>query len=141
MRMTKVREVLVAGFAADPNPNVTAPGAGQTYKMNSTVGDAGASTEGHRLCIRFVDNSNVEIPAATADFQTWEKDDGQSDTVLNGGLGRPAFISMAAEASAPSSQSYAGTFKGEIFVQLKAISPSTATKIQICIAEQSSVPG
>lgn len=137
MRMTKVREVLVAGFVADPNPNITPPGAGQTYKMNSTVGDAGASTEGHRLCVRFIDNANVEIPTASADFQVWEKDDAQTEA-----LGRPAWISMKAEAAAPSSQSYAGTFKGELFVQLTALNTAgAATKVQVCIAEQSSVPG
>lgn len=144
MRMKLVRTITVAGFVADANPNVTPPAAGTTFNMDAlTPGDQliNEGIEGLRMCIRFVDGSNVEIPAATANFTVWEKDDGASDTVANGGLNRPAFVALKAETLAPSSGSYACTWKGEIFVQVTAISAGAATKAQFWAEASTSVPG
>jgi hypothetical protein len=141
MRMSKIREVAVSGFSPDPNPNVTSPVSG-TMKMVGASGDSGSQVEGHRICIRFVDNSNLEVVGPTADFRTWIRDEGASDTVPNGGLGRPAWLALKAEAAAPSSQSYAGAIKGEIFVQLTALGTvGSATKVQVWAEESTSVPG
>jgi len=138
MRMTKVREIAVSGFSADPNPNTTAPAAGTTFVVDNSPGDQEMDerVEGHRLCIRFVDNSNVEVPGATADFQTWAKDDGATAA-----LGRSAWVSLRKESAAPSSQAYASPLKAELFVQVTAISASTATKVQIWAETSTSVPG
>lgn len=150
MRMTRIRDIAVSGFTADANPNLTAPAAGSTYVMAGlSPGDQlqREDTEGHRICIRFIDDSlstAVEIPGATADFRTWIKDDGASAArnAVPPGLGRAAFIGLKAEASAPSSQSYAATTKGEIFVQITAIgSVGAATRIHVMIEESTSVPG
>jgi hypothetical protein len=144
MRMTLVRTIVVSGFSAEANPNVTPPAAGDTFKMNAV--DPGDQTlderlEGLRMCVRFVDASNIEIPAATADFTVWEKDSGASDLVGVGGLGRPAFVALAPEAAAKSSASYTCTWKGEIYVQVTAMSAGAATKCQIWAEASTSVPG
>jgi hypothetical protein len=142
--MTKVREVAVSGFSADPNPNVTAPAAANLFSVDNAPTDQEMDerVEGVRWCIRFVDNSNVEVPTASADFQLWEKDDGASDTVGNGGLGRDAYISLAKETAAPSSQSYACTWKGKLFVQLIQLNTTgSATKAQVWMGTSTSVPG
>lgn len=139
MKMVKIREVAVSGFSADPNPNVTPPTAGTTYVMANSLGDqlGVEQVEGHRMCIRFVDDSNAEVVGPTADFRTWIKDDGATAA-----LGRPAFVGLAEELAAPSSQSYAAAVKGEIFVQVLGIaSPGSATKCQVWFEESTSVPG
>jgi hypothetical protein len=140
MRMTLIRNITVSGFSAEANPNVTPPAAGTTFKMDAlTPGDQTLDerVEGLRMCIRFIDNSNVEIPGATSGFTVWEKDDGATEA-----LGRPAFVALAAETAAPSSGSYACTLKGEIFVQVTALgSVGSATKAQIWAESSTSVPG
>jgi hypothetical protein len=145
MRMTLVRTITVSGFTADANPNVTAPAANKLFSVDAlSPGDqmVDEGVEGFRFCIRFVDGSNVEIPAASADFRVWQKDDGASDTVGNGGLGRDAYIGLAAEAAAPSSGSYTCTWKGKLFVQVTALNTvGTATKAQIWAEASTSVPG
>lgn len=145
MRMTLVRTITVSGFSADANPNVTAPAADQLFTVDALApGDQliNEGIEGFRMCLRFIDNSNVEIPGASADFRLWEKDDAASASVPNGGLGRDAYIGLAAEATAPSSGSYTCTMKGKIFVQVTALnSVGASTKCQIWAEASTSVPG
>lgn len=140
MKMTLVRTITVSGFSADANPNVTAPAAGTTFKIDAlSPGDQleDERIEGVRFCCRFVDNSNVEIPGATANFTVWEKDDGATAD-----LGRAAFVALRPDTLAPSSGSYTCTMKGEIFVQVTAIgTPGSATKLLLYAEASTSVPG
>jgi hypothetical protein len=146
MRMTPVRTITISGFVADANPNVTPPPVGTTFDAQS-ASEADQTIderkEGLRVCLRAVDNSNVEQPNVTADFRVWQRDDGASDTAPNGGLGREAYISLAAESAAPSSGSYACALKGgKIFFQVTAINNvGSATKLIVYAASATSVPG
>ena len=145
MRMTLVRTITVSGFVADANPNVTAPVAAQLFDAQAAAeGDQTVDErkEGLRMCIRAVDNSNVEQPTATFDFLVWQRDDGASDSLANGGLAREAYIALRAETAAPSSGSYACSLKsGKIFVQVTALSAAAATKFQVWAEAATSVPG
>lgn len=149
MKMKLVRTITVAGFVADANPNVTAPTAAKLFTVDALdPGDQliAEGIEGVRLCLRFIDDTtpgtNAEVAAASTDFRLWEKDEAASATVVAGGLGRDAYIGLAAEAAAPSSGSYTCTMKGTIFVQVTALnSAGTATKVQIWAAASTSVPG
>src|SRR4051812_48839034 len=139
MRMTLVRTVTISGFAGDANPNVTPPAAGTTFKMQNVPGDQmkDERVEGHRIAIRFVDNANAEVVGPTVDFRTWAKD--EDATVA---LARSAWIGLKQELAAPSSQSYAATLKGELFVQLAVpASVGSATKMLLYAEEATSVPG
>ncbi len=141
MRMTLVRTITISGFSADPNPNVTAPAASKLFDAQSAAeGDQTADErkEGFRMCLRAVDNSNVEQPLVTADFRVWQKDDGASED-----LARDAYIGLAAEAAAPSSGSFTCTLKGgKIFVQVTAIGTvGSATKLLLYAESATSVPG
>jgi hypothetical protein len=139
MRMTLVRTITIAGFTGDANPNVTPPAAGTTFVMANKPGDQmnDERVEGHRMCVRFVDNANAEVVGPTVDFTTWAKDD-----EATAALGRPAWIGLKKETAAPSSQSYASTLKGELFVQL-AVPGGTGspTKMLVYAEEATSVPG
>lgn len=150
MRMSLVRTITVSGFSAEANPNVTPPAANKLFSMEAiSPGDQmlDERIEGVRFCIRFIDDAttpgvNAEVAAATANFTLWAKDDGASDTVANGGLGRDAYVGLAPETLAPSSGSYAYTTKGKLFVQVTALaSVGTATKAQIWAEASTSVPG
>lgn len=137
--MTLVRTVTISGFAGDANPNVTPPVAGTTFVMQNVPGDQmkDERVEGHRMCIRFVDNANAEVVGPTVDFRTWAKDD-----VATAALGRQAFIGLKLESAAPSSQSYACPLKGELFQQLSVpANIGSATKMLVYVEESSSVPG
>jgi hypothetical protein len=141
MRMTLVRTITVSGFVADANPNVTAPAAALLFDAQAAAeGDQTADErkEGMRMCLRAVDNSNVEQPLVTADFKVWQKDDGATET-----LSRDAYIGLAAEAAAPSSGSYTTALKGgKIFVQVTAINTvGSATKLLLFAEAATSVPG
>lgn len=141
MRMSLVRTITISGFSAEPNPNVTAPAAESLFDAQSAVeGDQTADErkEGFRMCLRAVDNTNVEQPLVTADFRLWQKDDGATEA-----LGRAAFIGLAAESAAPSSGSYTCTLKGgKIHVQVTAINTvGSATKLQLWAEAATSVPG
>lgn len=141
MRMTLFRTITISGFAADANPNVTAPPAGTTFDAQAAAeGDQTVDErkEGLRICFRAVDNSNVEQPLVTVDFRLWQKDDGATES-----LGRDAYIGLAAETSAPSSGSYACTLKGgKIFPQVTAINTvGSATKLLVFAEAATSVPG
>lgn len=140
MRMTLVRTIAVSGFVADANPNVTAPAAGLLFDAQAAPeGDQTVDErkEGLRLCLRAVDNANIEQPTATAGFTVWQKDDGATEA-----LGRDAYISLQAETAAPSSGSYACCLKGgKIFVQVTAISAAGATKFLLFAEAATSVPG
>jgi hypothetical protein len=148
MRMTLVRTITISGFSADANPNVTAPPAAQVIDLEALAAAAGDQTidervEGLRMCMRAIDNSNVEQPNVTADFRLWQRDAGASDSAANGGLAREAYIALRAEAAAPSSGSYACALKsGKAFVQVTAIGTvGSATKLQIWAEAATSVPG
>lgn len=147
MRMTLVRTITISGFVADANPNVTAPAADKLFDAQAAAeGDQTVDErkEGLRVCLRAVDNSNVEQPDVTANFRVWQRDDGASDLVANGGLGREAYIGIEPEPAAPSSHAYTCTLKGgRIFVQVTAImSPGgAATKLLIWAEGATSVPG
>jgi len=140
MKMSLVRTITVSGFVGDANPNVTAPAAGTTFKVDGlSPGDQliDEDIEGVRFCLRFVDNSNVEIPGATANFTVWEKDDGATAD-----LARPAFVALRPDTLAPSSGSYTCTMKGEVFIQVTALgSTGSATKALIYAEASTSVPG
>jgi hypothetical protein len=145
MRMRLVRTITVSGFAADANPNITAPADADTFLPDANApGDQKGTEglEGIRMCLRFVNDSNVEIPAATASFTLWAKDDGASDTVGNGGLARPAFVALKPETLAPSSGSYACALKDRVYVQVTALGTTTgATKCQVWAEASTSIPG
>lgn len=150
MRMTLVRTITVSGFSADANPNVTAPADSKVFTVDALApGDQliDEDIEGFRMCLRFIDDAtvpgtNAEVPTATADFRLWEKDEAASGSVASGGLGRDAYIGLAAEAAAPSSGSYTCTMKGKIFIQVTALnSVGAATKCQIWAEASTSVPG
>lgn len=140
MRMTLVRTIAVSGFVADANPNVTPPVAAQLFDAQAAgAGDQAVAepVEGLRMCLRAVDNSNVEQPTATCNFTVWQKDDGATAD-----LGRDAYISLKAETAAPSSGSYACALKGgKIFVQVTALSAAAATKFLLYAEAATSVPG
>lgn len=138
MRMTKVRSVTVAGFVADPDPNVTQPAAGAVFDMTAEMGDqlgAERDVEGLRLALRFVTAATppVDVPGASADFTAWFYDEGASAA-----YGRGVWNRYTSEAAAGHARFYAAPIKGKVFVQLTALNTVGAAAVVETWAEASS---
>lgn len=121
-----VRTIVVAGFAADEDPNATAPDDADTYHVPELNG----RTEGHCLKFTFTDDEGVYQAGGTVDFTTWYHDKNAS-----GG-----WASLAPEAAAPGNASYAARVVAQLFAQVTALSaPEDGTKLQIWAAPRTSL--
>lgn len=124
-----VREIDVSGGApSEANPNVTTPGAGFVFTVPERVGQE--YTNGASVYIRAVDGTDAEVPADTANFTLWCRDEGATVTKPGPG-GKSRWVKAIAESLAPSSGIYTGRFIGKIYIQVTGAAISTSTKLQI----------
>lgn len=130
VRFRFVREITVAGFVAEANPNVTPPADVALFDMTGVCdGDAVQAFAipiiGAGLYLRFVDGAGVEVPTGTADFAIWCRDEGAS----TGGLSRWAKLTSAA--GVESSRVVSSSAMGKVHIQVTALSAAGATKAQV----------
>lgn len=123
MRFTRSREVVLAGFSPDPNPNTTEPNAAAVSA--GTAIDKWQSGPTSKVYVRLVDDAGAEVPAATATFAVWVQDEGASE----GGVSRWARAKTTA--ALPSSELLSVDVAGPLFVQLLEVSVATATRAQV----------
>lgn len=133
-----LKEVTVAGFAVDANPNVTPPAndLGVLVPAGRTGGQ-GADSISRSLgfYLRAVDATGAEVPTATADVSVWMRDKGASAQKSGSAAVRQQWVKVASQAALVSSNLLKALALGEAMVQVTAIAAATATKYQVWGAE------
>lgn len=118
------REITVAGFAPDADPNVTPPSAAHVWEMEGQTN--GQLARGHAVVAAF----DTAEPTGTLQFKTWWKDNGP------GGTGE--WFILAAAQTATHRQRYVTTdlIGGSVFLQALALaSTGAATKVTLRAGE------
>jgi hypothetical protein len=67
------REKTISPFVADPDPNTTAPAAGDLFPLTARppYGGLTLATQGNTVFLDFRTAADVPVPAAKATWQTW----------------------------------------------------------------------
>lgn len=135
LALNLVREITVAGFAADAAPNTTAPAEALLLKPAGSVGGQGADRTSKSLAwyFRAVDATGAEIAAATISYEIWVRDAGASGNKSGSAAARPQFVKAAADIATQGSSILLNKLAvlGDLFLRVTAISASTATKYQL----------
>lgn len=131
------REVTVAGFAADANPNTTQPSAARVYEPAGSVAGQGADRLTRNLGVYFraVDATGAEVPTATITFTVWQRDKGASANQSGSGAVRDQWVNVGTFTTVASSVLSKVAALGDTVVQVTAIAAATATKYQQWIGE------
>jgi hypothetical protein len=132
-----VKDVTVAGFAADANPNVTQPAATKVFRPAGSVAGQGADRLSRNVGIYFrgVDAAGVEQPTGTVTFTVWQKDEGASRVQAGSGAVRDQWINMGTFTTVASSALSKVAALGDTFVQVTAIAAGGSSKFQQFIGE------
>lgn len=131
IEFTLVRTITVAGFAAEGDPNVTAP-TGKTFAVDDRrTGQGGDGlVRGHTVKFVFTDNAGAYVAGGTVDFTTWFKDSNAKGW----------WTALASQAGAAGSLAFTAPVVGEIFQRVTAIAaPGGGTKVQVWAASRVSV--
>lgn len=132
-----IRDVVVSGFAADANPNVTQPAAPTVFAPIGRTAGQGADSVSRNLGIYFraVNAAGTEIPAATITFTVWQRDKTASGIQAGSAALRDSWINVGTFTTIASSVLSKVAALGDTVVQVTAISASTATKYQQFVGE------
>lgn len=129
-----VRDVTVAGFVAEANPNTTNPADASVFLVPDRVTGQSAdmATRGISVYFRAVNGAtNAEVTTATVDFTAWCKDLGAT-AQRPGDSGKSRWTALKSEAAAGSSWLYTTQALGDMHFQVTAIgSAGASTRIEI----------
>jgi hypothetical protein len=132
-----LKDVTVAGFAADANPNVTQPAVTKVFVPTGRVGGQGADSVSRNIGVyhRGADAAGVEQPTGTVTFTVWMRDSGASKIQAGTGAVRDQWINMGTFTTIASSVISKVAALGDTFVQVTAISAGGSSKFQQFIGE------
>jgi hypothetical protein len=139
LALNLVREVVVAGFAADAAPNTTAPAETLLFKPVGRVAGQGADgvTRSLGWYFRAVTATGAEVAAATISYEIWMRDQGASGNQSGSAAKRDQYVKVAADVATQGSSILLNRLAvmGDLFLRVTAISASTAVKYQLFAGE------